>query len=438
MSRQALTNSAWLMAEKVVTMGVNLLVTLWLARQLGPETFGSLSYVLAVVAIVTPLSALGLNALVTREVIEQGTDNEHRVVVTASSLRFIGALAGASLCIAYAFLWQHPQSELMALIVIAVGSLGMAFNGIEYWFQAHSKAKWVVQGRLTVVLLAAVAKFLAVYYSHSLLVIASIFAAEYALIGTAFIIQYSRKRFCASPLVVDWQYGKALIAQSKWLLLSSLAAVIYLKIDQVMLATMVSREEVGFYAVAVRLSEVWYFFAEAIVVSFFPILLKLKQSSNHAYQYKLQQLSDALLVIALLLAIIVGFIAEPVVTMLFGADYRPSSILLSIHIWAACFVFMRAVASKWLIAEKLLPYSLVSHGFGMIINIAMNAWLIPKYQGVGAALATVISYAGAGFIGFFVFKATRPIAWVMLRSLFVVPTLGWRYWKKPKELDNGV
>lgn len=438
MSRQALTNSAWLMAEKVITMGVNLLVTLWLARQLGPETFGSLSYILAVVAIVTPLSALGLNALITREVVQHGADNEHRVVITASSLRVIGALMGTILCISYALLWHHPQAELIALIIVACGSIGMAFNGIEYWFQAHSKAHWMIQGRLTVVLMAAAAKLVAVYYSQSLLLIATIFAAEYLLIGLAFVIQYYRKRFCTSPLIIDWSYGKTLIAQSKWLLLSSLAAVIYLKIDQVMLATIVSREQVGYYAVAVRLSEVWYFFAEAIVVSFFPVLLKLKQASAPNYQQKLQQLTDGLLVIAVLLAIVISFIAEPIITLLFGAAYQPSAILLSIHIWAACFVFMRAVASKWLIAENLLPYSLVSHGIGMVINIAMNAWLIPLYQGIGAALATVISYAAAGFIGFFVFRATRPIAWVMLRSVLVVPTLGWRYWKKPKELNNGV
>ncbi|WP_404401821.1 flippase [Idiomarina seosinensis] len=422
-----------MMAEKVITMGVNLFVTLWLARKLGPETFGSLSYVLAVVAIVTPLSALGLNALITREVVKHGPATEHKVVVTATTLRVIGAALGALLCILYAIFWQHPKSEMLALTVISVGALGMAFNGIEYWFQAHSKAKWMVQARLTIVLVAALAKCIAVYFSTSLLLVASIFAAEFALIGVGFIVQYTRKRFCTQPTSIDWSYGKQLIGQSKWLLLSSLAAVIYLKIDQVMLANLVSRQEVGFYAVAVRLSEVWYFFAEAIVVSFFPMLLRLKGENIQEYRKRLQQLSDALLFIAVVLAVVVGFIATPVINLLFGSDYLPAANLLTIHIWAACFVFMRAVASKWLIAEDLLPYSLVSHGIGMVINVGLNLWLIPIYGGVGAALATVISYAGAGFIGFFIFTSTRPIAWVMLRSIFVFPTLGRRYWHSQKE-----
>ena len=55
-----------------------------------------------------------------------------------------------------------------------------------------------------------------------------------------------------------------------------MAAVIYLKIGQIMLEQMVRLEAVGIYSVAVRLSEVWYFFAAAVVISVFPALLKAR------------------------------------------------------------------------------------------------------------------------------------------------------------------
>jgi len=71
----------------------------------------------------------------------------------------------------------------------------------------------------------------------------------------------------------DWVCGGKLIKQSCWLILSGMAAVIYLKIGQIMLEQMVGRESVGIYSVAVRLSEVWYFFAAAVVISVFPALL---------------------------------------------------------------------------------------------------------------------------------------------------------------------
>ena len=51
-------------------------------------------------------------------------------------------------------------------------------------------------------------------------------------------------------------------------------AIVYLKVDQIMIGEMLGGEELGIYSVAVRMSEVWYFFPTAIIVSFFPKLLK--------------------------------------------------------------------------------------------------------------------------------------------------------------------
>jgi Na+-driven multidrug efflux pump len=44
--------------------------------------------------------------------------------------------------------------------------------------------------------------------------------------------------------------------------------------------------------------------------------------------------------------------------------------------------------------------------------------LIPVYQGVGAAYATLISYAVASYFALFLSKETRPMAKIMTRSIF--------------------
>jgi len=102
--------------------------------------------------------------------------------------------------------------------------------------------------------------------------------------------------------------------------------------------------------------------------------------------------------------------------------------LLSIHIWAGLFVFMRALVSKWLIAEHLLKFSLLSHGLGALVNIVGNYLLIPSFGGLGAAYATVLSYAIASYVTFWLHPITFPIAKIMTRSLLLPFTLGKRYW----------
>jgi Na+-driven multidrug efflux pump len=54
----------------------------------------------------------------------------------------------------------------------------------------------------------------------------------------------------------------------------------------------------------------------------------------------------------------------------------------------------------------------------------LNLLLIPEFGGRGAATATVISYAVAGYLSLFVSRQTRPIALQMSKAM-VLP-LRWR------------
>lgn len=429
MIRAALKNSSWLMSEKVITMSLNLLVALMLARTLGPQLFGELSYVLALVSLVTPLAALGLNALIIRELVE-APKPETTIMSTAAAYRLLGALVGLLGLLVWAVTSDVSDAERISLIVIGATATLQAFQVVEYFFQAQVSARYVVKMRALVVIVAGLAKITCVLIYPSLVAIAVIYALEYLAWGLGYIFLYSlkgqNKGFKLSA--IDWSYGWQLLRQSFWLILSGIAAVLYLKIDQVMLGEMVDKNEVGIYAVAVKLSEVWYFFAVAVATSFFAGLVKLKQSSPNVYARRLQQLCDGLFMLALFIAIGVSLLADPLVPWLFGVEYSNSAQILIIHIWASLFVFMRALASKWLIAERLLVFSLVSHGIGAVINIVANLLLIPLYQGEGAALATILSYAFASYFAFWIGPATRPLAMVMTRSLMMPLTLGKRYW----------
>ena len=101
----------------------------------------------------------------------------------------------------------------------------------------------------------------------------------------------------------------------------------------------------------------------------------------------------------------------------FGAEYVKSSLILSIHIWACIFVFQRALFSKWLIITNNYRYSLYTHLIGAFSNIVLNILLIPLYAGVGAAIASLISYGLAGFVSLLFFKQTRPFATLIIKAM---------------------
>ena len=238
------------------------------------------------------------------------------------------------------------------------------------------------------------------------------------LISSIFLViayQYLKNK------ILNWKFSfvlaKTLLSQSWPLIISSFGSVIYLKIDQLMLAQMTTDASVGIYSVAVRLSEVWYFIPMAIATSFFPSLLKTREQGIEIYHSKLQKVYDLLVYAALILAIPITFLATPVIKILYGNAYEESGLILSIHIWASVFIFMRALLSKWLIAENMFIFSLVTHASGAIINILFNLLLIPKFGGVGAAIATLISYATASYFALFLHSQTWVMGLMMTKAM---------------------
>lgn len=429
--KKALANTSWLVSEKVIAMLANLLVGLALARSLGPESFGALNYLLAIIALVQPLASLGLSSIVTRELVNNPA-SESRIIATTIGLRFFGAVFGSCVCIfiAWAGWGLAGEDARLGLVALAFANLFGALTALEFWFHAHMAAKTVVRMRTMVVVAFAALKLITLWLDAGFLFIILLFAFESALLSVFLVLIFNSHSEKLNLKLFDLRYGYTLLRQSFWLILSGVAAAIYLKIDQIMLEHLASTREVGIYAVAAKMSEAWYFFADAVAITLFPALLRYRTKSMERYYYRLQQVSDMLIGLALCIFIIVMVAGKPMIILLFGIEYFDSIIILQIHIFASLFVFMRAMVSKWLIAENLLIYSLVSHGFGAFFNVFSNWFFIPVWGGKGAALGTVLSYFIASYLAFWISPKTRPVAIVMTRSLILPFSLGHRYWPK--------
>jgi len=418
-SLAAIKNTSWLVGEKLLSMMLVLLINVFVARHLGPDSFGLLNYLLAIIALLMPLSSLGLNAIVTRELVTLKR-SDLSIMSTTMVIRFLGGVLASGILIAclYFGIFTRLAGESWTLFLLSLVNLLIAFHVIDFWFQAKVQSKYIVKVRFISVVIISSIKLVLVYYKAPLSSFIWAAGFESFLLSIGFIVIYKIKKGGFSLASFDFTYGMNLLKQSKWLILSGVASIIYLKIDQIMLTEMVSATENGIYSVASRISEVWYFFPTALAASFFPSLLKYKETNNKKYQQQLQRLCDVLFIGALAIALVLTFLSDWLIVFLFGEEYFAAGAILALHVWAGIFVFMRALLSKWLLAEELLVFSLVTHGIGAIINVGLNLWLIPMYQGGGAAVATVVSYAFASYVVLFFHRDTWPMAIIMTKSLF--------------------
>src|SRR6187399_164706 len=66
---RSLSNGTWMLIERMLAMCSAIVVSVWVARYLGPREFGVLSYAVAFVALFTPLAALGINNILVKELV---------------------------------------------------------------------------------------------------------------------------------------------------------------------------------------------------------------------------------------------------------------------------------------------------------------------------------------------------------------------------------
>ena len=84
-------NTGWLFADRMIRMGVGVIVWIWIARYLGPDQFGLLNYSIAFVALISPIAVLGLDNLVIRDVV-QNPELKEELLGTAYAMRASGGI----------------------------------------------------------------------------------------------------------------------------------------------------------------------------------------------------------------------------------------------------------------------------------------------------------------------------------------------------------
>jgi len=411
-----LENIGWLFFDKILRMGLGLLIGVWIARYLGPEQFGLLSFAIAFTWLFSAVSTLGLPEIVVRDLVRE-PDTKLETLGTAAALLLLGGILTYCLILTTIF-WIRPEDILAKVVVAILGSV-VLFKASEiaiYWFESQVTSKYTVWVQNGSFLIFAGIKVLLILYGTPLIAFAWAMLAEALLVAIMLSIMLGLHGPRLQQLLVSLTRAQILLKDSWPLLLSSIAVVVYMKIDQIMLGQMVGDEAVGIYSAAVRVSEVWYFIPTTIVASVFPVILKARNSSEEQYYKKLQHLFDLMLWLSISIALPMTFLSETVVMVLFGEAYLAASSTLSIHIWASVFVFLGVANSKWFIAENRQVLSFYRTTAGAFTNVLLNFLFIPRFQEIGAATATIVSYATATIISDLFQKETRILFFMKIKS----------------------
>jgi O-antigen/teichoic acid export membrane protein len=306
-------------------------------------------------------------------------------------------------------------------LIMGVGYLFACLDTVDCLYNAREEFMRLVSLRVAALAVSTTAKIFAILAGLDIGWVAFGYALDYGLVYLLpaldfFLRRRAGLRSGAFTLRIEVGELTKLLRRSWPILVSGGFAQINLRIDALVIAAIVSIPDVGIYSAATRLSESWSVLAMAIVTATFPALVKLARTDVAAYGRDLAQLLRWLIWLSVVGGIIIAAAAPIIIHLIYGPEFAPAAAVLAVHVFGGIFLFVRTAVSRWLIIENLFMFSLISHLMGAAVNVALNFTLIPHLGIVGAAWASVASYATSGLLFLLVSRRSRPMFFMIMWS----------------------
>jgi len=167
-------------------------------------------------------------------------------------------------------------------------------------------------------------------------------------------------------------------------------------------------EQVGFYALAVNIAQMFWIISIPIATVLFPYLSNKDGKEHHKNFAMLSRINITLVVVLAGIAILT---ADLIIPLVYGKEFANSVLPFKIlTIGIVVFSFTR-LFSTYLSARNKIKYNLYAALIGLFFTIVSCLLLIPDYGIEGASISTSVSYISISlFVMYaFFFKLKAPV-----------------------------
>lgn len=406
----AIVNSIWFILSKLNSLVSGVVFFVLLARCYPKEVIGDFTYSLTIIAVFSIFIGFGLNTSLVKY-FSKGDYSHFKLIKFVLIVQSL--LAFLSIGIIY---FSYDKS--LVLVVLSLSLLFKSSEIFKTYFDSKLKSKAYFKLELVLHIFMIVIKLLLALLKVDILYIALVLVLESFLLFLMLYMIYSKEEVISSYKVLRLKNYKELILDALPVLLSGAIFILFTKIDQVMVYNMLGSEAQAEYSLASKLSEGWYFIPLGIVTSYYAVLAKNVNKSEYY-----ECLSDACIKVNLVtipVALVVSFFSSYIVSIVYGSDYIGAANVLLINIWNGVIIGLSSITFRHFILMNLRRFSLIRAMLGLVLNLMLNYMLIPVYGILGAAIATLISQFFALFLSNLLWKKTRLLFGIQLKSLLLI------------------
>jgi O-antigen/teichoic acid export membrane protein len=376
-------NYSFLASSYAASRLLTFLSLVYIARRIGVESFGQVSFAYAIFMYSTLLTHLGLTTFGTREVARDPGRIQHQVSRILSLRMALTLLSFGGLLIFTYLVRLDPQ--LKALIVLFGLSL----------FPTAALMDWPFKGveRMNIVGIIEIVRAvpylaLVLYWVKTpghVLRVPIFFLVSTMLAAVLGLVLFLRDYGALQPQV-GFDFWKRAMRESLPLGFGFLLLQVYYLTDTVVLGFLRGDTFVGWYSAAYRIVSFILVAGGLFFESTFPVISRYYQNARE----RLPRLLNSSLQMTALLVIPMAaggtVLARPMLTSLYGAPYGAAAVAFQFLIWA---VAIELIGMNWgyaLMACDRAKEYMKAVGLGAILSVALNLALIPKFGLMGAGL----------------------------------------------------
>lgn len=377
-------------AYQILILFIPLITTPYISRTLGPNGVGEVSFVASVTSYFALFCMLGVNNYGSRSIaiVRDNKDRMSAEFTDIFSIQLVSSIIVAVVFVIYVF-FVAEEKRLFGIYSFLLFSSAIDIN---WFFFGIEQFKITVIRNTIIRLLSLLCVFLFVRESSDVYIYGFIIAFSAFL--AQIILWFQLKKFirpCKIDLFRAFKHIKGMLV----LFVPVIAVSIYKTMDKVMLGSMISKIELGYYESCEKITHIPVAIISALGTVMLPRLSNMvaNNNDNDGEKYFDKSVYFALAVASSMCFGIMG-VADNFVPLFYGTGYDKCVIIFqflmpNLVFWA----FANVVRTQYLIPNKMDRIYIISVFVGAIVNFTINFLLIPKLGANGAAIGTTIAEA---------------------------------------------
>ncbi|MFA5441747.1 MAG: flippase [Candidatus Paceibacterota bacterium] len=415
-------NTFWLTASSVFSKLFKYFLLIYAARLLGVIQYGYFNFAMSFAALFAVFSDLGISSIISRDLAK---DKETEIKIPAIFTLKLLLVISSFLLIVFASFFA-PNSSLLqkAIILMAIFVTLNSLSSFLYsCFYGREEMQYQTITEITENGMATVLGIYLLLHLPQATTLSFAYAVS-AIVGFVVIFILFSKRFGRIlKLQIDIKEWQRVFSLSWPLALSGIFALIYTYTDTVMLGFWKVFEQIGYYNAAQKIIALAIFPAALIITAFLPAFSRYsetdKQKTQTIFHYQ------NLVLLALAFPIVCGgyILANGLILHFYGANYLPAVLALKILLLMAGISYFSTSLGYALFVFNQQKKAFWAYLIGALLNVPLNAFLIPKYGFYGAAIATVITAFITFLVLVYLVKRNTPlklINWFFIKYLLII------------------